>query len=66
MAVTRVNQGEIVEVPFELPDGSILPHPALVLSNEYLQDYEDGLFYAVLISTKIIIRNSQYQLRILG
>ena len=26
MAVTRVNQGEIVEVPFELPDGSILPH----------------------------------------
>ena len=27
MAVTRVNQGEIVEVPFELPDGSILPHP---------------------------------------
>lgn len=66
MDVTRVNQGEIVEVPFELPDGSILPHPALVLSNEYLQDYEDGLFYAVLISTKIIIRNSQYQLRILG
>ena len=48
MAVTRVNQGEIVEVPFVLPDGSILPHPALVLSNEYLQDYEDGLFYAVL------------------
>ena len=30
MAVTRVNQGEIVEVPFELPDGSILPHPALI------------------------------------
>ena len=45
MAVTRVNQGEIVEVPFELPDGSILPHPALVISNDYLQDYEDGLFY---------------------
>ena len=45
MAVTRVNQGEIVEVPFELPDGSILPHPAQVISNEYLQDYEDGLFY---------------------
>ena len=52
MAVTRVSQGEIVEVPFEMPDGTILPHPALVLSKEYLQDYEDGLFYAVLISTK--------------
>lgn len=51
MAV-RVSQREIVEVPFEMPDGSILPHPALVLSKEYLQDYEDGLFYAVLISTK--------------
>ncbi len=36
MAITRVNQGEIVEVPFELPDGSILPHPALVLSNPVL------------------------------
>ena len=28
MAVTRVNQGEIVEVPFELPDGSISVSPA--------------------------------------
>lgn len=52
MAVTRVYQGEIVEVSFEMPDGRILPHPALVLSRELLQDYEDGLFYAVLISTK--------------
>ena len=60
MAVTRVNQGEIVEVPFEQPDGSILPHPALVLSNEYLQDYEDGLFYAVLISTNLKARYFDY------
>ena len=61
MAVTRVNQGEIVEVPFELPDGSILPHPALVISNEYLQDYEDGLFYVrslLLISlTSLMLMN---------
>lgn len=52
MAVATVKQREIVEVPFVLPDGSILPHPALVISKEDLQDYEDGLFYAVLISTK--------------
>ena len=52
MAVERVNQGEMREVPFELRDGSGLPKHALVLSNEYLQDYEDGLFYAVVRSTK--------------
>lgn len=52
MAVTCVKQREIVEVPFVLPDGSIKPHPALVISREDLQDYEDGLFYAVLVSTK--------------
>ena len=52
MAVARVHQREIVEVPFTLPDGQILPHPALVLSCDDLQDIEPGMFYAVLISTK--------------
>lgn len=47
-----VRQREIVEVPFVFPDGSILPHTALVVSNNDLQDDEGGLFYAVLISTK--------------
>lgn len=52
MAIGRVHQREIVEVPFDMPDGTILTHPALVLSCDELQDYEDGLFYAVLISSK--------------
>lgn len=52
MAVTKVHQREIVEVPFTLPDGKILPHPALVVSCDELQDIEPGMFYAVLISTK--------------
>lgn len=52
MAVSRVHQREIVEVPYTLPDGNILIHPALVLSREEIQDNEDGLFYAVMISTK--------------
>jgi hypothetical protein len=52
MAVNRVCQREIVEVPFILPDGAILPHPALVISRDELQEDEDGMFYAVLISTK--------------
>lgn len=52
MAVTRVTQSEIVEVPFAFPGGEVLPHPALVISRDELQDDEDGMFYAVLISTK--------------
>ena len=52
MAVSRVSQREIVEVPYQLPDGSIKPHMALVLSTEKLQLAEDGMFYAVLISSK--------------
>ena len=52
MAITNVEQREIVEIPFTMPDGSILPHPALVISRNELQVDEDGMFYAVLISTK--------------
>ena len=52
MAVAQVYQREVVEVPFSLPDGQILPHPALVISCDDLQNIEPGLFYAVLISTK--------------
>jgi hypothetical protein len=49
-----VSQREIVEVPYQLPDGSIKPHMALVLSTEKLLNAEDGMFYAVLISSKNI------------
>ena len=52
MAVVQVHQREIVEVPFTLQDGQILPHPALVISCDELQNIEPGMFNAVLISTK--------------
>ena len=52
MAVNKVSQREIIEVPYQLPDGNIKPHMALVLSTEKLQLAEDGMFYAVLISSK--------------
>ena len=42
MAVGRVEQREIVEVPYQLPDGSIKPHMALVLSTEKLLYAEEG------------------------
>lgn len=47
-----VRVGEIVEVSFRFPDGQCLVHPAVVLSTSKLQIDEDGLFYAVLISSK--------------
>lgn len=40
MAVAQVYQREIVEVPFILPDGKVLPHPALVISCDELQNVE--------------------------
>ena len=51
MAVNKVSQREIVEVPYQLPDGLIKPHMALVLSTDKLQQAEDGMFYAVLVSS---------------
>lgn len=62
MAVNRVSQREIVEVPYQLPDGSIKPHMALVLSTDKLQDAEEGMFYAVLISSKNL--NPEFTLEI--
>ena len=46
MAVNKVSQREIVEVPYQLPDGSIKPHMALVLSTDKLQQAEDGMPYS--------------------
>lgn len=54
MAVSKVSQREIVEVPYQLSDGSIKPHMALVLSTDKLLYAEDGMFYAVLISSRNI------------
>ena len=47
----KINQRDIVELNFELPNGQIKTHPALVISNENVLDAEN-IFYAVMISTK--------------
>lgn len=52
MAVSRVHQREIVEVSFRFLDGIDRIHPALVISADELQEAEEGMFYAVLISSK--------------
>lgn len=54
MAVSRVDQRQIVEVFYRFHDGEVLRHPALVVSSNDLQDIEEGMFYAILISSKNI------------
>ena len=47
----RVNQGEIVEVSFLLPDGKFKPHPVIVLSNNDINQFEEEGFIGVMISS---------------
>jgi mRNA-degrading endonuclease toxin of MazEF toxin-antitoxin module len=47
----KVNQRDIIELNFELPNGKLKVHPALVISNQNVLDAED-IFYVVMISTK--------------
>lgn len=37
----KIQQRDIVELNFELPDGKIKAHPALIVSNENVLDTED-------------------------
>lgn len=43
-------QKDIVEVNFKLPGGKFEPHPALVISNNTVNEYEDT-FLAVMITS---------------
>ena len=45
------HQRDIVEVNFLFPDGTFKPHPAIIVSNDQLQEDEDGMLYLVLISS---------------
>lgn len=47
----KVQQREIVELNFELPNGTFKTHPALVISNAAVLEAEE-IFYAVMISSK--------------
>ena len=55
----RYCQGDIVEVNFLLPDGANKPHPAIIISNDELQEVE-GFFYLVLISSQDFDYSRQY------
>lgn len=55
----KYHQRDIVEVSFLFPDGSFKPHPAIIVSNDQLQEDEDGMFYLVLITSNDWL-NPQY------
>ena len=46
----KIQQRDIVELNFELPDGRFKVHPALTISNKNVLDTEE-IFYAVMISS---------------
>lgn len=53
----KYTQRDIVEINFMFPDGSFKPHPALIVSNDDLQN-DEGFIYLCMISSKAY--NSQY------
>ena len=55
----KYHQRDIVEVSFLFPDGTFKPHPAIIVSNDQLQEDEDGMFYLVLITSNDWL-NPQY------
>ena len=55
----KYHQKDIVEVSFLFPDGTFKPHPAIIVSNDQLQEDEDGMFYLVLITSNDTL-NMQY------
>lgn len=46
----KVQQRDIIELNYELPNGRFKAHPALVISNSNVLETED-IFYAVMISS---------------
>lgn len=47
----KYHQRDIVEINFLFPDGVCKPHPALIVSNDQLQE-DEGFMYFALISLK--------------
>lgn len=55
----KYRQRDIVEVNFQFADGTFKVHPAIIVSNDDLQEDEFGLMYLVLITSNRIL-NQQY------
>jgi mRNA-degrading endonuclease toxin of MazEF toxin-antitoxin module len=57
----RVQQRDIVELNYELPNGKFKTHPALVISNSNVLEAED-IFYAVMISSNSMNEEFNFEL----
>jgi hypothetical protein len=58
----RVNQRDIVELNYELPNGKFKSHPAIVISNINVLEAED-IFYAVMISSNSMNAEFNFELK---
>ena len=57
----RVQQRDIIELNYELPNGKFKAHPALVISNSNVLETED-IFYAVMISSNPMNEEFNFEL----
>ncbi len=57
----KYTQRDIVEINFLFPNGNFKPHPAIIVSNDELQESE-GIIYFVLVSSKDY--NPQYNYKL--
>lgn len=55
------HQRDIVEINFMFPDGTFKPHPALIVSNDELQENE-GFIYLCMISSKAFHEQYNFEL----
>jgi len=57
----RIQQRDIIELNYELPNGKFKVHPALVISNANVLETED-IFYAVIISSNPMNEEFNFEL----
>ena len=57
----RYSQRDIVEINFLFPNGTFKPHPAVIVSNDELQEKE-GFIYLCMISSKPYNPEYSYEL----
>ena len=57
----KVQQRDIIELNYELPNGKFKTHPALIISNSNVLETED-IFYAVMISSNPMNEEFNFEL----
>ena len=57
----RVQQRDIVELNYQLPNGKFKAHPALIISNSNVLETED-IFYAIMISSNSMNEEFNFEL----